>query len=318
MSTRSSEVSPTRPITPPARRFQHTLQRGVRLQGIGLHSGQPVQVWLEPAAPQTGIWFERRDLPGSEPIPATLEHVSLTQRATTLKRGNASVSTVEHLLAACSLLGLDNLRVLVEGPELPILDGSALPFYRKLQQEGGICVQPAPVLLRRVVAALQLSHGSARAWVEPASSFQLEVSLSLPAIHGGTQHFTFSRQHGAEAQEQLAGARTFGWLAEVEALQRAGLGRGGSLENVVVLGEAGVLNPEGLRTPDELVRHKALDALGDLMLLGGEVLGHFVFERAGHGLHVALARALVGQLEPVSRSEEALACAPGSAVDTSY
>lgn len=259
---------------------------------MGLHSGQPVQLRLEPAPPHSGIHFERTDLPGSRPIPATLDFVCNTTRATTLRRGAAQVSMVEHLLAACALLKLDNLNVKLSGPELPIFDGSALPYYLALRDEGRLQTQDAPRTPWILETPFRLEQDNRQAYAEPASHFSLEISLSLSPQHGGEQRFLFCHTLPPDELERTASARTFGWLHEVEALHQAGLALGGSLSNAVVLTEHGVLNPEGLRCPDELVRHKTLDALGDLMLLSPHLHGRFGFHRAGHSMHIALARAL--------------------------
>lgn len=276
----------------PRSAYQTTLQRAVSLSGMGLHSGQPVELRLEPAPAHSGIHFERIDLPGSPPIPATLASVCNTTRATTLRRGAAQVSVVEHLLAACALLKLDNLNVKLSGPELPIFDGSALPYYLTLRDEARLKTLHAPRTPWILETPLRLEQGNTLAYAEPAPHFSLEISLSLSPQHGGEHRFLFSHTLSPDEVERTASARTFGWLHEVEALHHAGLALGGSLSNAVVLTEEGVLNPEGLRCPDELVRHKTLDALGDLMLLSPHLQGRFAFHRAGHHMHITLARAL--------------------------
>ncbi len=264
--------------------FQRTIAEKVSCTGIGLHSGAPVQLTLEPARANSGIVFERTD--GGVPIdvPARPESVSATLNATTLGLGSARVGTVEHLLAALYGLGIDNVRVQVQGPEIPVMDGSAASFVYLIRQ-AGVYEQDAPRRVLRVAEPIEVHDGPKRIRVEPARSLRVtyRVDFSHPTI--GRQSVEGLELGDGGFENELCRARTFGFLHEVEALWRAGLARGGSLENTIVLDEDGVMNPEGLRWNDEFVRHKILDLVGDLALLGMPVEGHLIVERGGHALH---------------------------------
>ena len=262
---------------------QRTLQQPVTTRGVGLHSGAQVTLTLRPAPADHGIVFHRVDLPGSPRIPATAPHVVDTALATTLGRGEARVGTVEHLLAALSGLGIDNLRVEVDGPEVPILDGSAGPFLYLVRSAGiRILEQPKSfVVIRRPVV---LRDGDREASLSPCDRLRIDCAIDFhhPLVPGQTLSLDFS---GSVFSRELARARTFGFLRDVERLKTAGLARGGSLENAIVVDEFSILNPEGLRYPDEFVRHKMLDALGDLSLFGHPVIGHLRVTKSGHALH---------------------------------
>jgi UDP-3-O-[3-hydroxymyristoyl] N-acetylglucosamine deacetylase len=265
---------------------QRTLKAPVTVTGIGLHSGKEAQVTIRPAAPGRGIVFQRKDVLKAPAIPASFRNVLSTQLATTLgTSAHNSVSTVEHLLAALAGLGVDNAIVEVGGPEIPILDGSSAVFVREIEAAGTVRQlgsRPFLAVRRRV----ELRMGEKWAVVEPCSRLEIHASIEWdhPAI--GYQEFRFAE--GETPFESIASARTFGFLRDVEALKRMGLVRGGSLESAVVLDDASVLNPEGLRYPDEFVRHKVLDALGDFQLAGIAVRAHFRLHRAGHDLHSLL------------------------------
>ena len=270
---------------------QRTIAEKVSCTGIGLHTGAPVQMTLLPARVGTGVVFARTDLPEAVEIPARCRHVRSTQLATSLGAEGASVGTVEHLLAALYGLGVDNLRVEVDGPELPVMDGSAAPFAY-LIRSAGVFDQQVPRPRLRVRRPLEVRRGDGVARIEPFAGFAVRyaVEFSHPAI--GRQELEW-RAAGAERFErELSTARTFGFLRDVEELRRAGFARGASLENTVVIGESRVLNPEGLRWPDEFVRHKMLDLLGDLALLGVPIQGRVCVSRGGHALHRALVQAL--------------------------
>jgi len=262
--------------------YQATLKNAVKMTGIGLHSGKPVQLVLKPGRPGQGIRFFRSDLPGSAPIPAFYKNVINTQLATTLGRGEFTVSTVEHLMAALYGARIDNLDIDVDAPEIPIMDGSAAPFY-EIIRETGIEIQlvkkPILVLRRKV----EVRAGDKFAIAEPAARLEIHGSIQWehPAI--GYQEYHYIQ--GKTLFSELCAARTFGFLNDVEALKRMGLARGGSLENAIVLDHAAVLNPEGLRYFDEFVKHKVLDALGDFKLAGIELHAYFRLHRAGHDLH---------------------------------
>ncbi len=265
-----------------ARDFQRTLKTKIEINGVGLHSGRTIQLVLHPAGENSGVRFRRSDLPASAEIPAFVGNVVSTQMATVLGHGDVRVSTVEHLMAALAGLGIDNLLVEVSGPEIPILDGSALPFVRAIQ-EAGIVRQMSrrkKLVLRKKV---QVKIQEKWATVEPSS--KLEIHGSIEWDHPSIGYQEYHYVEGKEAFENIALARTFGFMKDVEALQKMGLAKGGSFANAVVLDHALVLNPEGLRTPDEFVRHKVLDALGDFMLSGFAIQGYFRLHRAGHDVH---------------------------------
>ncbi|HWP34747.1 MAG TPA: UDP-3-O-acyl-N-acetylglucosamine deacetylase [Thermodesulfobacteriota bacterium] len=270
---------------------QTTLARPVTCRGVGLHSGQPVRLALLPAGPGTGIVFVRTDLPGRPALPARVSSVIGTTLATTLGRDGVRVGTVEHLLAALYGLGIDNCVVEVSGPEVPIMDGSAAPFVALLESAG--CARlDAPRLALVVDRPVELARGEQRIRVEPAGRLELvyEIAYDHPAVP--PQRLAMPLDPARFAAE-LAPARTFGFLAEVEALKRRGLARGGSLENAVVVGADRVLNPGGLRFADEFVRHKALDLVGDLALLTVPLVGRVTVSRGGHRLHTDLVAALL-------------------------
>jgi len=266
---------------------QQTIAEKVGCTGVGLHSGRPVQLSLHPARVNAGIVFTRTDLPAAPEIPARPGAVSSTQFATTLARDGVSVATVEHLLAAAHALGIDNLRVEVDGPEVPVMDGSAADFSYLLRS-AGLFPQRALRPALRIRCPIAVEEGDRRIRVEPAPRLRVSYAVDFehPAI--GRQEYHLERLEARLFERELAGARTFGFLSEVQDLWRAGFARGGSLDNAVVLDGQGVVNPEGLRWPDEFVRHKVLDLLGDLALLGLPLLGHVVVERGGHSLHQRL------------------------------
>jgi UDP-3-O-[3-hydroxymyristoyl] N-acetylglucosamine deacetylase len=264
---------------------QRTLRRQVSCAGIGLHSGKKVTLGLKPAPVDFGIRFRRTDLGGAE-IPATVEHLAGIQYATGLARDKANVETVEHLLAALVGLGVDNAIVELNHPEVPIMDGSAAPFVY-LINEAGLRALPAPRRYLKVLRPMSLSHGDKRIALYPSEHFKLTYSISFD--HPLLRHQSRTLRVTEESfVEDIAPARTFGFLKEVEMLRQHGLALGGSLENAIVLGETGVLN-NTLRFEDEFVRHKILDAIGDFALLGYRVIGHVVADRGGHALHTEFA-----------------------------
>jgi UDP-3-O-[3-hydroxymyristoyl] N-acetylglucosamine deacetylase len=262
--------------------FQRTIKKAVTLQGIGLHLGKEASVTLKPAAVNQGILFKRVDLANALPIDANFRNVVNTQMATTLGKGSTTVSTIEHLMAALHGFGIDNLLVEVQGPEVPILDGSSAPFCPALRS-AGIQNQSAPRTALAIKRRVEVKLAEKWAVVEPSNRLEIHASIDWDHPSIGFQEFHYVE--GKTAFEEIAAARTFGFLRDVDALKKMGLILGGSLENAVVLDSALVLNPEGLRYPDEFVRHKALDALGDFKLAGIEVRGSFKLHRAGHDLH---------------------------------
>ena len=268
--------------------YRRTLLRDVTCTGIGLHSGKPVRLALRPAPPDHGIRFFRTDA-GVE-IPATLGNVGRQDYATTLSVKGVSVDTVEHLLAALSALGVDDAQVELDGPEVPVLDGSAAPWVMLLH-EAGLRPQPVRRLFLRVLSPVEIIHGAKVARLLPSDHFEIAYTISFdhPLLRHQSACFSVTQ---ATFEEELASARTFGFLRDVEAMRKAGLALGGSLENAIVIGETGVLNNR-LRFEDEFVRHKILDAIGDLALLGHPLLARLEAHRAGHAIHTALARKLL-------------------------
>jgi UDP-3-O-[3-hydroxymyristoyl] N-acetylglucosamine deacetylase len=266
---------------------QRTLRRQISCAGIGLHSGHKVTLTLKPAAADTGIVFRRTDV-GIE-IPATVKHVSAVHYATVLGRNGATVETVEHLLAALVSVGIDNVVVELTHNEVPIMDGSAAPFLF-LVQEAGIKRLAAPRRYMKVTRPVQLAHSDKRIAIYPSDHFKVSYTISFdhPVLRHQSRTERITELSFAES---IAPARTFGFLKDVESLRQNGLALGGSLENAIVIGDAGVLN--ALRFEDEFVRHKILDVVGDLALVGHPIVGHVVVHRGGHALHTALAAQLL-------------------------
>jgi UDP-3-O-[3-hydroxymyristoyl] N-acetylglucosamine deacetylase len=289
---------------------QRTLKSLIRASGVGLHTGQKVRITLRPALPDTGIVFRRIDLASPVDIPARAELVGEARLASTLSKGQVKIHTVEHLMSALSGLGIDNAYVDLDAPELPIMDGSASPFALLLQQ-AGIEEQAAPKRFLRVKKTIEVKDGDKWARLEPYEGFKLSFSIEFrhPVIERGTQAVTVDFAETSYLKE-IARARTFGFMHEVEDLKDSGFALGGGLDNAVVLDEQGVLNSDGLRFADEFIRHKLLDAIGDLYLLGRPLLGAFTAHKSGHALNNRLARAALaeaGALETVvfERAEEA-------------
>ena len=266
---------------------QRTLRRTVSCTGIGLHSGNKVTLSLKPAPADYGIRFQRSDLGGLE-IPATVTHLGGMQSYQTgLMREAVSVETVEHLLAALTALGIDNAIVELNHPEVPIMDGSAAPFVHLVLNEAGVKKLQAPRKFLKVLRPISLAQGDKRIALYPAE--HLKVTYSISFDHPLLRHQSRTMKITEESfVEEIAPARTFGFLKEVEMLRQRGLALGGSLDNAIVLGETGVLN-SALRFDDEFVRHKILDVIGDLSLVGYPVVGHLVAHRGGHALHTAFA-----------------------------
>jgi UDP-3-O-[3-hydroxymyristoyl] N-acetylglucosamine deacetylase len=273
---------------------QRTLRRAVSCSGIGLHSGNKVTLSLKPAPIDYGIRFQRSDLGGLE-IPATVTHLGGIQLATGLVREAVSVETVEHLLAALTALGIDNCIVELNTPEVPIMDGSAAPFVYLILNEAGVKRLPAPKKFLKVLRPISLSQGDKRIALYPSDHFKVTYSISFD--HPLIRHQSRTMKITDETfVEEIAPARTFGFLKEVEMLRQRGLALGGSLDNAIVLGETGVLN-NALRFEDEFVRHKILDVIGDLSLVGYPVLGHLVAHRGGHALHTAFAARILEEVD---------------------
>jgi UDP-3-O-[3-hydroxymyristoyl] N-acetylglucosamine deacetylase len=264
---------------------QRTLRRATTCAGIGLHSGRKVTLSLRPAAAGSGIRFRRLDLGGLE-VPAEINHLGAINYATGLMRDAVQVETVEHLLAAVVSLGVDNLTVELNSPEVPIMDGSASPFVY-LIQDVGVKTLDAPRRYLKVHRPISLSAGDKRIAIYPSDHFK--VTYSIAYDHPLLRHQSRTiRLTGESFVDEIAPARTFTFLKEVEMLRRQGLALGGSLENAIVIGDTGVLN-SALRFDDEFVRHKILDVIGDMALVGYPMIGHLVAHRGGHALHTAFA-----------------------------
>jgi UDP-3-O-[3-hydroxymyristoyl] N-acetylglucosamine deacetylase len=265
---------------------QRTLQRAVVVEGVGLHSGSKVSLRLLPAPANHGLVFARVDLPGRPVIRVCSELVTDTSLATTLGLGSAKVATVEHLLAALSGLGIDNLRMEIDGPEVPIMDGSAAPFAMRMS-EAGIRHQGEPKRFLVIKKTVTVTDGDKHATFSPARRFRIDCTIDFKHPLISDQQFTLEFSDRSFIRE-VARARTFGFLRDVDKLRSMGLARGGSLDNAVVVDDFSILNPEGLRFPDEFVRHKLLDALGDVALLGRPVIGALTVYKTGHALNQKL------------------------------
>jgi UDP-3-O-[3-hydroxymyristoyl] N-acetylglucosamine deacetylase len=272
---------------------QRTLRRAVSCAGIGLHSGRKVALSLRPAAADTGLRFRRSDLGGLE-VPAAAQHVGGINYATGLTRDAVNVDTVEHLLSALVSLGIDNAVVELNSPEVPIMDGSAAPFVY-LIHEAGVRTLGAPRQYLKVLQPVSIARGDKRIAVYPSDHFKVTYSIAFD--HPMLRHQSRTiRLTEATFVDEIAPARTFTFLKEVEMLRQQGLALGGSLENAIVIGDTGILN-NGLRFDDEFVRHKILDVIGDMALVGHPIIGHVVVHRGGHGLHTAFAAHLLQERE---------------------
>ncbi|MFO7156517.1 MAG: UDP-3-O-acyl-N-acetylglucosamine deacetylase [Pseudomonadota bacterium] len=262
---------------------QRTLRQKVSCTGIGLHSGARITLTLNPAPANTGIRFVRTDLSPEVEIPALADYVVDTRLATTIGKDGARIGTIEHLMAALFGLGIDNCRVELDGPEVPIMDGSAAPFVY-LIQEAGIELQREMKRFLVIRNPVEVADGDKTAKFLPAP--QLSISFTIDFDHPLISKQTFRMDFSDRFfHREIARARTFGFYEEVEMLKRMGLARGGSLDNAIVVDDFSILNPDGLRYPDEFVRHKILDSMGDISLLGMPVIGHLVAYKSGHALN---------------------------------
>jgi UDP-3-O-[3-hydroxymyristoyl] N-acetylglucosamine deacetylase len=270
--------------------LQKTLKNVIRATGVALHTGEKVYLTLRPAPPDTGIVFVRSDLEPPVAIRAVAENVGDTRMATTLCQGDVRISTTEHLMAAFSGLGIDNARVDVSAPELPIMDGSAAPFVF-LVQSAGIEEQPAAKKFLRIRQEVSHADGDALVSLGPYQGFRVEYTLLYdhPVFQKHTKTAVIDFSTTAFVKE-VSRARTFGFLAEFEKLREMNLVRGGSLDNAVVVDDNRILNEDGLRLEDEFVKHKILDAIGDLYLLGYSIIGSFAGHKSGHRQNNALLR----------------------------
>lgn len=265
-------------------RYQRTIDRSVTCSGIGLHTGQTATLRLHPAPEDHGLLFVRTDLKRSAPIRATAEQVVSTAFSTSLGREGAGVQTVEHLLAACAGLRIDNLLIEVDGPEIPILDGSAAPFVSLLQDAG---IKPLGSLqpYLRLIRPLQIGTSGQGVTLRPAPFPTINYTIDFGDAVVRRQEYGYQWSEEAFVRE-IAPARTFGFFKDVERMRAMGLIKGASLQNAVVVGEQGVMNPEGLRFPDEFVRHKVLDLIGDLTLLGVPLVAQVIAACAGHTMNL--------------------------------
>ncbi len=280
---------------------QRTLKSITRAVGVGVHSGQKVELTLRPAAPDTGIVFRRTDLPEPVSIPVSAEAVSDTRMASTISPvgnpGGPKVQTIEHLMSACAGLGLDNLYIDITAEEVPILDGSAASFVFLLQS-AGIELQKAPKRFIRVKKTVEIREGEGPAlkWarLEPFHGYKLafEIEFKHPALDATGQRVEFDFASG-QYKRDIARARTFGFTKDVEMMRARGLGLGGNMDNVIVVDEYRVLNGEGLRYDDEFVKHKLLDAIGDLHIAGKPLLASYTAFKSGHALNNKLLRKLL-------------------------
>jgi len=277
---------------------QRTLKSLISATGVGLHTGRKVRMTLRPAHPDTGVVFRRADLAAPMDVPARAELVGETRLCSCLVSGEVKIYTVEHLMSALAGLGIDNAYVDLDGPEVPIMDGSAAPFVLLLQQ-AGIEEQAAPKRFLRVKKRIEVRDGDKWAVLEPYEGFKLTFTIAYdhPAIDKSKSSLTVDFAETSYLRE-VARARTYGFMHDVESLRASGLVLGGGLENAVVLDEYRVLNAEGLRFADEFIRHKTLDAIGDLYMLGRPLLGAFSAFKSGHGLNNRLLRDL--QSDPAS------------------
>ena len=272
---------------------QRTIRQTVSAVGIGLHSGRKVKLVMRPAAPDTGIVFRRVDLTPTVELPARAEAVNDTRMATTLNEGKVVVATIEHLMSALSGLGIDNLIVDVDAPEIPIMDGSGATFVYLLRSVG-LLEQPKPKRFVRVKKTVEVRDGDKWARLDPHEGFILDflIAFGHPAIDQTVQHAVVDLGE-VTYEHAVSRARTFGFVSDVELLRSMGLAKGGTLENAIVMDEFRVLNVGGLRSDDEFVKHKILDAMGDLYVLGKPLLARYSAYKSGHALNNKLLRALL-------------------------
>jgi UDP-3-O-[3-hydroxymyristoyl] N-acetylglucosamine deacetylase len=263
--------------------LQRTIRQSISCTGIGLHCGDKIRLTLHPAPVNTGFMFYRTDLPQASGVKACPENVVHTRLATTLGRDGVVIGTVEHLLSALAGLGLDNVRVELSGPEVPIMDGSSAPFVYLLKA-AGVCSQNHNKKFIIIRDSIRVGDGDKFVSVEPSREFSVDYDIAYdhPLITRQRMHFQFS---DVAFERELSRARTFGFLHEVEYLKKNGFALGGSLANAVVIDDFHILNQDGLRFPDEFVRHKVLDFIGDISLMGAPIIGRFKASRSGHTLN---------------------------------
>ncbi|HET6676370.1 MAG TPA: UDP-3-O-acyl-N-acetylglucosamine deacetylase [Nitrospiraceae bacterium] len=291
-------------------RYQQTIGSTVSCSGVGLHSGQPVKLTLRPSACNTGITFVQKHGEKETLLPASVANRVSTELCTAISTNGHQIKTIEHILAALAGLEVDNVVIEVDACEVPVMDGSANPFVN-LIRNAGIVPQARRQSYVKITQPIEVVDGPRRVRIEPCSTPKISYSIQYDHPLIKTQTYTYVCS-AASFENDIAAARTFGFLHEVQALWARGLGKGGSLENTVVLSEQGVVNQSGLRFPNEFVRHKILDLIGDVALLGFPFIGHIIAERSGHALHTKLVEQILAQPDkwvllsperPVSASE---------------
>ena len=271
---------------------QSTITKSATVSGVGVHSGKPASLTVHPAGENVGVVFVRSDVTDrAAEIPALVTKVTTTELGTNMSNeSGVSVATVEHFLAACAGLGVDNIIAELDGPELPILDGSSRPFVAMLEQ-AGVKAQAAPKRVLKILKPVEVRHGVKLARLSPGIGFTMKIAIDFPTRAIGRQDITFTMTPGAFARD-IAWARTFGFAHQAEQLHAMGKGLGASMDNTVVIEGDRVLNADGLQAPDEFVRHKLLDVIGDLFLAGGTIEGLYEAEQPGHALNNQLLRAV--------------------------
>lgn len=274
---------------------QRTLKDTVSCTGIGLHSGEKVRLTVKPAPADTGIRFIRKDLPGDPVIEARSKSVVDTTLSTTIGNNGHKISTIEHLMAALFGLGIDNARVELDGPEVPIMDGSSAPFIF-LFKSAGIQEQKNPKEFIVIHKPFELSEGNRSISIYPSNELKIcyTIDFQHPLVKNQTYELCFS---GKDFIHEISRARTFGFLKDLKTLRENGLAKGGSLDNAIVIDDFRIINEDGLRYKDEFVRHKILDFIGDLAILGHPVIGHFVVDKSGHSLNQDMLKELMNQKE---------------------
>jgi UDP-3-O-[3-hydroxymyristoyl] N-acetylglucosamine deacetylase len=274
---------------------QRTLKNSIQANGVGLHTGEKVYLTLHPSAPDTGVVFRRIDLDPVVEIPAKAENVGDTMLSTTLIKDDVRVSTVEHLLSALAGMGIDNLIIDVSAPEIPIMDGSAAPFVFLLQS-AGIAEQNAPKKFIRIKRPVTVEQDGKQATFKPFDGFKINFAIDFdhPVFENQTLNASIDFSSTSFVKE-VSRARTFGFMHEFEYLRAKGLARGGSLDNAIVVDDSQIVNEDGLRFEDEFVKHKILDAIGDLYLMGNSIIGEFDAHKSGHGLNNASLLALIAE-----------------------
>jgi UDP-3-O-[3-hydroxymyristoyl] N-acetylglucosamine deacetylase len=276
---------------------QHTIASEASLSGVGVHSGKPARLTIRPAGEGVGVQFVRTDVTGCDAIiPALVKKVTTTELGTNMSNEDGvSVATVEHFLAACSGLGVDNVIAELDGPELPILDGSSKPFVELLMQ-AGLKEQGAPRRVLKILKPVEIRQGAKFARMSPGASFEMRVTIDFATKAIGRQEIRFAMTPGAFARD-VAWARTFGFMHQAEQLYAMGKGLGASMDNTIVVEGDAILNPGGVQTEDEFVRHKLLDVIGDLFLAGGQIEGVYEAEQPSHALNNQLLRAVFADAE---------------------